>query len=377
MTAAHAIPGSFLLAILGGAMALNALMLVAIVAAKFLRNCREVVRGRIRERMTEYFLHVVESDAPLQVKGRRIGSGSNSLCLPAPRTFAGAATRETILAFMMTLRGERRTRLTHILESAGYVKAMIRQLQSRSELRRARAASTLGAMRSPRAAACLTEHFLHDPAQEVRIVAAEALSMLRHIAGIPGALLFMEAVRQPSRYQEARIANVLVSFGATVVPDLEAALSDPEQRIVLFALDVLIEIGTVLHPARILQAAVHPSVHVRGRAIELIGAAGISDGFAVLLQAVSDCEPYVRVNAVRALFALGAPSEGDERISYFQVLEGALSDERWTVRRNAAAALAGAGDAGHAVLQRVLSPESLVALQFHDLRRARLAPSVA
>jgi len=359
--------------VLGAALALNFAALATIVVSKVIRGCREAITAAVREKLTDHLIDVLESDGAFAVRGREVAIDGRRLRLFRPRGLRGEATRETILSFIATLKGESRERLTLMLESAGYVEATMRRLHSRSELTRAKAASILGAMGSTRPVEVLTQHFLSDPSQEVRIVAAEALGTLRQVAGIPGALLFLEAARQPTRYQEARIANVLAKFGASVVPALEDALTDATERVVVFALDVLIEIGVVLHPKQITNAAKHSSAEVRGRAVELLGAASQSEQITLLFQAASDPASFVRLNAIKAMFALGAPQDAALRTGYFRVLEKALHDTRWAVRRNAAATLADAEEQGRDILQRSLSSESLAALQLYDLRRGHVS----
>jgi len=376
VTALHAAQYWALLLALAISLALNSLVFSAIIVAKLVRERRETALAALQAQLTDLLVSISNADETFSVERNRVTIGDRVILLPPPRGLVGSTTRELILSFIATLKGEGRERLTLILESAGYVDATIQGLKSRSELRRARAASILGGIGSARALPALTERFLLDPSQEVRLVAAEALAALRDIPGIPGALLFLEAARQPTRYQEARIANVMSKFGASVVGPLEDALSDPDARIVNFALDVLIEIGLVLHPDKVIAITKHSSAQVRSRAIELLGAVGRIDAFEPVSEAMSDSAWFVRLNSVKALIAMGTPRDEAKRARYFRALETALHDERWAVRRNAAAALAAADDKGRLILQRALTNEGLAALHMYYLRRGQVVPTI-
>lgn len=352
-----------LLILLVVVVALDVAMLAAIAIAKLLRERADAIRKQVREDLAEALIALIdtEGDAPAAPQ------------LPAPRSIAGDATRETIVGFIAALKGEARDRLVALLETQGYVDATLRMLKKRSPFVRARAASLLGGMHSLRAIPALSETFLRDPSQEVRIVAAEALA---EFGDAPSIDLLLHAVRQPTRYQEVRIAAALARLGSTVILPLEEALADPEERIVRFALDILMEIGAVTDLERIYPLLEHRSPEIRARAAELLGVAGAVDAIDRLVFASRDRQWFVRLRIVKALMHLGIPDTEDGRRRYYAALEHLLYDDWWYVRRNAAAVLAAAGERGREVLREVNSDVANAALQLHDLRHGQYVPTV-
>lgn len=348
---------------LGVAIALNCAMLAAIAIAKFVRERGEAVRKRVREELAGALIPLLDSD----------DAGELAPPLPPPRGITGDAARETIVSFIATLKGDARTRLVALLETNGYVEATLALLRRRSPVVRARAAALLGGMHSPRAIEALSQTFLHDGSQEVRIVAAEALG---EFGDAPSIDLLLHAVREPTRYQEVRIAGTLARLGVSVVPALENALADDDERVVRFALDILLEIGMVtdLNPLYALLESGSPEI--RARAAELLGVAGAVDAIDRLVFATRDSEWFVRLRIVKALMHLGIPDTEEGCRRYYSALEHLLYDDWWYVRRNAAAVLAAAGDRGQAILRDVDSDVAAAALQLHDLRQGQYVPTV-
>lgn len=357
----------------GVAIALNVLLLLALALSKVIRERREALAGCLRDRLAEALVPFIESDAPFSVEGRIATIGEDRVSLPPPHGLHGETTLETIVGFLAAIKGEGRERLVRILESAGYVDATIRRLYARSPLERARAASILGGSYSPQATAPLTERFLNDPSPEVRIVCAEALGA---IGGAPSAELLLQAAREPTRYQELRIANVLSRMGALAVPALQRVLDDPDERIVTLALDVLIDIGMLFEPEALVRTLAHPSPEIRARSAQLLGSCGYVEGVEALVLATRDPVWFVRVRIAKALLQLGVPDRAAARDRYYAALTHLLYDDRWHVRRNAAAALAAAGERGMQALRDAGTPESAAALRLHRLHRGRLVPTL-
>lgn len=339
---------------------LNFALLLFIAGAKLLRERRQRAGERIRESLLDEVIPVLESpgaDPPL----------------PPPRGLAGAAALETIVSLIAVLKGDARRRLVQMLERHGYIDALLERTRSRSAFERSRAASLLGAARSVKAAARLREMLTRDRSPDVRIVAAEALGSLGDMPAIP---LLLDAARDPTRYQEVRIANVLAGMGSAAVEPLQGAIDERDARLTSIVLDILNDIGAVYDTDRVARLLEHRSPEIRSRAAALLGTAGAVQHVADLLFVTRDPVWFVRLRAVKALAALGVPVSREDRDAYFNVLEHLLYDEWWIVRRNAAAALAAAGDDGVSKLRSVGSDVAQAAIVFREVHRGRQVPIV-
>lgn len=352
---------------------LNAAVLAAIFIVKFLRERKERAGALMREYLTEALIPFLESEAPFSISGRHVRTGEYELELPKPDTHAARVAVSTIVSFIGALKGEGQVRLTAMLESAGYVASVASGLKSRSHVQRTRAAMLLGGMHAHSAREALRAAFERDPSPEVRIIAAEALGEMGDAPSVP---LLFDAIRQPTRYQELRIASVLSRLGVAAIPELERALGDADERIVRLSLDILIDIGMVIDAAPVVAALRHPSAEVRARAAELLGACGAVDAIGDLTVAAGDSAWFVRVRVVKALTRLGVPDRDDAAREWHVTLARLLDDDVWHVRRNAAAALAAGGELGRAMLELHAGSVSSAALQLHALRRGEFSGAI-
>lgn len=355
MTAAHVVSNRELLAALAAVLALNLLFLTIIALAKLQRERMERISARVRDGLIETLLPQLEG-------------GGEPVRLPAPHTLQGAAALETILGLIITLKGEARELLVRTLEQAGYVGYLVRRSRSASAARRARYAALLGGTHSIRAVPRLTALLARDESPEVRIVAAEALGAIGHL---PSMHALFEAARNPTRFQELRIANVLADLGDAALPALQSFLTEGDTRLTALALDILIDIGSVKDARPVVELLADRSPEVRARAAALLGTAGIVEAIPALVFASRDPMWFVRLRIVKALAAIGVPDDADERAAYFGALQHLLFDDAWHVRRQAAAALAAAGSEGCAILASAGTQAARAALQFRDIHRGR------
>jgi HEAT repeat protein len=227
----------------------------------------------------------------------------------------------------------------------------MRGLKSRNVETRIKTCMLLGAMHSRLAVPALIEVFGDDPDPFVRIGAAEALGAIgSEVAVAP----LLAALRNPTRWQQVRVAEVLSHMGMTAVSALTEAVEDPDIRIAALALDILADIGWMSDFAPAERALKHESPEVRARAAAALGRGGAMNSITALFAAATDAAWFVRVRVMKALHALGAPAHLGLNERYFAVLDAGLHDDVWWVRRHAAEALADNGEPGRAVLGRAM-----------------------
>jgi HEAT repeat protein len=332
---------------LATALFFNMLLVAAIFCTKAARERRERRAEIVRN-------HVIEEVVSL-IDGER-----ETIFLPAPYHADAPAALDAVIRVIATLKGDAQHLLVQLLERSKYIEKLVRDSRSRDAVRRCECAMLLGAAHSTEGTAALCDLLENDRASDVRMIAAEALGSIGDPASIP---LIMKALADPTRFQQLRIAGVLVAFGTVAVPSLERALDDPGDLPLALLLDALSDIGLIGEPRRALALLLHTSPEIRGRAATLLGAAQIVDSVAELALASRDVFWFVRLRIAKALGALGIPDREPAYTIYFSTLERLLQDDNWHVRRNAAATLGAAGEYGAAMLAREGSSIARAALQ--------------
>ncbi len=348
----------YLQRLLEGLGAALAVLFAVIFVMRTWRESRAAIATRARAQLLEHLPALFDGESELRCDGRDVYVGGILvLQLPPPRGTVGDAVREAIVDHLVFVTGDLRDRLVRVLEEAGYVAAAMRRLKSRSVEARVKTCMLLGAMHSTIAVPALIEVFRDDPDPFVRIGAAEALGEIGSDVAIAPMLA---ALRNPTRWQQVRVAEVLSRMGMTAVPALTVAVEDSDIRIAALALEILADIGWMSDFAPAERALRHESPEVRARAAEALGKGGAMDRVAALFSAAGDAAWFVRVRVMKALHAIGPPPAStlahvpDQTARYFEVLEAGLHDEVWWVRNHAADALADAGEHGRAVLSRAL-----------------------
>jgi HEAT repeat protein len=349
----------YLLRILEGLEAALVLLLIGMFAMRTWRENRARVVLRTRAWLLERLPPLFDGESELRCEGRQVFVGGALVMeLPPPRGTVGDAVQETIVDHLVFVTGELRDRLVRVLEESDYVSTAMLRLKSRSVESRVKTCMLLGAMHSAIAVPALIEVFRDDPDPFVRIGAAEALGAIGSEVAIAPMLA---ALRNPTRWQQVRVAEVLSRMGMTAVPALTAAVEDPDIRIAALALEILADIGWMSDFAPAERALRHESPEVRARAAEALGRGGAMDRVAALFAAAGDAAWFVRVRVMKALHSLGPPpadfATPAQSQRYFEVLEAGLHDDVWWVRSHAAEALADAGEEGRAVLSRALVEE--------------------
>lgn len=327
-------------------------LLLGMFAMRSLRVRRAEIAARAREWMVEKMLPMFDGDTEQRCEGRKVFiDGQLIVELPPPRGLWGDAVREVFADHLVFITGDLRNRFVSVLEEAGYISAVMRGLKSRNVETRVKTCMLLGAMHSRLAVPALIEVFGDDPDPFVRIGAAEALGAIgSEVAVAP----LLAALRNPTRWQQVRVAEVLSRMGMTAVSALTAAVDDVDIRIAALALDILADIGWMSDFGPAERALKHESPEVRARAAAALGRGGAMDSIPALFAAANDAAWFVRVRVMKALHALGAPAHLGLNERYFAVLDAGLHDDVWWVRRHAAEALADAGEAGRAVLGRAM-----------------------
>lgn len=315
--------------------------LIAIATAKIYRERIERIETRVRERLLDDLIEVIErDDLPFDMTGVSVSIGERRFDIPAPRGLAGRATRETIISLIATISGTGRARLVDILERAEYVDRALRLLVSGHPAVRVRACMILGGMMSRRAVPWLSTRFIDDDHAAVRLAAAEALA---RIGDPPSASVLLRAIHNRTRWQHLRIANVLSQMGTAAVPTLQRSLTSEDDRVVLLSLDILSDIGLVDDVEHVKPLLSHANPEVRARAVELLGIVGDLSALDSVIAACGDSVGFVRVRAAKTLGHFGLPGDRLQAQRYLETLERLKRDSVWWVRQHAAGALAAAG----------------------------------
>ena len=329
------------------------LEIAAIAFFKIERERRERIESRAREAIIGELIDALETDVSVE--------------LPPPRGLIGRATREAIIGLIATIGGRERERLVRLLEEHGYVERVKRHLKSRNAATRARGCMILGGMLSEQANATLIERLYVDRNANVQLTAAEALAEIGTQSTMP---ILVQAVKYSEK--SARLRLAVSRMGETAVPSLLDSLSDLDEEIVRFSLDILSDIGFVPDVTPVVGLLQHPSAEIRGRAADLLGIAGAVDLMAQIIDRTYDAVWFVRVRAIKSMQRLGVPDKIDIADAYYAALRRLLTDEAWWARHHAAETLAMSGERGREILSIFESPEALYALQLQDLHEGRV-----
>ena len=362
--------------VLSGLGIVLALLVLVIMTMRMYREWRAAVHVHVRESMTGPLAKILDTERAFAMDDRTaLVDGEPAYVMPKPSGPVGDAVRELIVDHLSFISGDLRGRLVTMLESAGYVAAAMRMLRSPLGEVRLKACMMLGGMHSRIAIPALIEIFNQDPDAMVRITAAEALGV---VGAEPAVAHLLKALRDPTRFQQVRVAEVLARMGMMAVPALTAAIDDDDVRMAALALDILADIGWMSDFDPAVRALTHASPEVRARAAEALGRAGALEATGAVMKAAADPAWFVRVRVMKALQALGAPRDRSQRARYLGTLEQGLHDGVWWVRQHAAEALVKVGEDGRRLLARAMleAPDSparrasVSALQHHLIASA-------
>jgi protein-S-isoprenylcysteine O-methyltransferase Ste14 len=171
---------------------------------------------------------------------------------------------------------------------------------------------------------------LTDDEQEVRVLAAERLGLMRSERVVPALLTALEDPVGDVRFHALRGLSGIC--GQEGVAPVQALLDDSEVHIRIKAMQLLAELGSpaMVGPATELLGS--PHAWRRAAAADALGSLGSSETVPALARGLSDPDPAVRRSAVIALLRVGSP---DARAA----LSAAVRDADWEVRVYVAEAL--------------------------------------
>lgn len=257
---------------------------------------------------------------------------------------AWRAAEPGALALLGKLRGEAHEALVSVFLRRGVARRALRELRSRSPVRRARAAQVLGDLEWAEAVPELCR-LLTDRHGEVRVVAVRALG---RIGDPTAAWRLIAGLDRSDPVPSSLVTHTFVQLGPEAAVTLSAALDHPLARVRVVCLDALGLLGAtaaVARMARVLRD--DASLDVRVAAAANLGRLGTRSALEPLVEALAPGRPVaLRAAAARALGDLGAPSAVPH-------LAGLLSDDAFRVAHEAAHALRRLGESGLRALRTV------------------------
>jgi HEAT repeat protein len=248
-----------------------------------------------------------------------------------------------------TLGGESHTALVGLFERRGIAERALRDLRSRSAVKRAQAAETLGDL-GRRSAIDPLCRLLEDRDEAVRLVAARSLGRIGDAAAARPLLNLLGSGRGAP---EHIVAQALLRLGPEAVPALVEGAVARDPRVRGIAVEALGRLGGY-DAIGIIIAALDgdESLAVRIHAAQALGRLALPSASRPLIEATRSDEPALRLAAVCALRSLGDPSAEPR-------LRELLSDAVPQVASEAARSLLGLGRLGRAALEQVAAAEPL------------------
>jgi HEAT repeat protein len=331
--------------------AVVAVTAIAIVAVRVIRQVRQRKQATLGAGPRRQLLAFVADNGE--------SGGHELVAIPDE---AWRAAEAGALSLLGKLRGEAHLALVSVFLRRGTARAALRDLRSRSRVRRARAAQVLGDLELRQAVPELCR-LLTDRYAEVRIVAVRALGRI----GDPSAAWrLIASLDQAEPVPSLLATHTLVQLGPDAEVTLVAALDHPQARVRAVCLDALGLLGTagsVHRVARLLRD--ERVLDVRVAAAVNLGRLGTRSALEPLIDAVDPGRPAaLRAAAARALGDLGAPGA-------VPALVALLDDDEFRVAHEAAHALRRLGPAGLIALREVVEQESAAA----DDRGAHARPA--
>ncbi|MEU4216133.1 HEAT repeat domain-containing protein [Actinoplanes sp. NPDC026623] len=322
------------IAILAGIVAVTAL---AIIIVRVVRGIRRRKRAALAAGPRRALLAFVADNGE---------EGSHDLV--AIPDDAWRAVEPTALALLGKLRGEAHLGLVSVFLRRGAARAALRDLRSRSRVKRARAAQVLGDLALRQAVPELCR-LLTDRHPEVRVVTVRALGRIRDPAA---AWRIIASLDRPDPLPSLLATHALAQLGAEAEVTLSAALDHPHARVRVVCLDALGLLGATGSMPRVARVLRDDTVlDVRVAAAVNLGRLGTRAALEPLTLALRSFRPApLRATAARALGVLGAPSA-------VPTLAELLDDDEFQVAHEAAHALRRLGRPGIEALIAAVAAE--------------------
>jgi HEAT repeat protein len=322
-------------------MVLAAVVLVTglgIVAARVLRQVRQRKRAALAAGPRRALLAFVADHGE---------QGSHDLVAIPEDAWAAAAPGA--LGLLGKLRGDAHAALVSVFLRRGTARAALRDLRSRSRVRRSRAAQVLGDLEVRQAVPELCR-LLTDRHGEVRVVAVRALG---RIGDPTAAWRLITSLDQSDPVPSLLVTHTLVQLGPDAEVTLSAALDHPQARVRAVCLDALGLLGAAGSVGRVARVLREDAVlDVRVAAAANLGRLGARSAIEPLTGALTPARPApLRAAAARALGDLGAPAA-------VPALAALLGDGEYRVAHAAAHALRRLGRTGQEALRFVLATEA-------------------
>lgn len=288
------------------------------------------------------------------------------------------AIEPTAFDLLGKIRGEAHAALAEVFARRAVLRRARRDLHRFGAVRRVRAADTLGHLgdRPSVPGLCV---LLGDARAEVRVAAVQALGRVGDPAAAPPLLDSVSGAR-PTPSQQ--VAHALVRLGRPAVPELVAALAQPDPLERVTALDALGLLGAAEAEQPVVALLRRdPAPAVRVRAAATLRRIGTEQAVAPLLASTDPAEPVLlRATATRSLGELGVRATSG-------VLAELLADPEHLVAHEAAEALLALGAPGREALAAVTghgggpaaahAREALAVAELARRRREAVEPSAA
>lgn len=235
--------------------------------------------------------------------------------------------------FARRVKGEEQDRLR--LMARPFLPALERLLVHRKEGERAWGLRLLGTLGGAAARPRL-QGALEDPSPLVTVTAIRELADPGYLDGIPRIL---DALRRLERWNRYFLATVLSGLGAGAAPAFRQVLMDPDEptwlrvvvaetllilndipsgddvaqlvreasdrNLLISALNLLARVGREVHLPEIRVRLESPDFPIRAAAATALGGCGSREDLPLLLQTMRDPEPWVALQAARAVRDLG------------------------------------------------------------------------
>ena len=249
--------------------------------------------------------------------------------------------RQVLIDMAQDIVGESSERLIYFFYSFGFVEDEIRLIRSRRWWIRAQAARSMGLLGARKAITSLTAA-LEDPHPDVR---NQAMQSLVKLVGPDALRTILRLSKNLSRWTAIELSVIVTRFKKTAVPHLIEALSYSDQSVVLFAAEMLGDIGFVeAVPALTDLVKSTKDTAIQAGAIKALGRLGDERPRHVVAELLGSNSRAVRLNAIEALGRIAGKHSAEKLAPFLTV---GRRDEKLIAAR----ALATTGKGGVSVLR--------------------------